>query len=378
MEINYVIGVYPSLLEDLVAKAYENDSGADVASLTIPQPHNVTHTISFNGLDKRPHTLRLFTAGGSMLQEFNIQPTENSVTVFDPIFFKIGDGELLTPAAGDNVYSNPELAGLTNADIILFRAGAQKHPVQDYEVDVLGGFGLAIPGDIFEDGEEFTIWRKPTVVSNPVHDSVVGKQWGGNETIDSIYVDVTSNMSYLPEHLRHYFRISGSGEYHFTGTIPFGYPFRFINMIGGNPKIYFDNASLIQPGGNVTEWTLPVGSIAEFVFNGANWDLVMNSGHVAAAYKITHQGTQNIGNVGAAPYGITAQDSRVVITIPTQGTTNYKVRGAIVGLSADSNFDNDVSWSYKILSATQFEVTLRKTIVQVTNIIFDYSIEKAN
>lgn len=377
MEINYVIGTY-GVAENLIAKVYENDSGAEVDSLTIPPPHTSGHTISFNGLDKRPHTLRLFTQGGTQLQEFNIQPTENSVTVFDPIFFIVGDGQPNSPVAGDNSYSNPDLAGLTNDDLVISRSNVLMHPVTNYEVDILGGFGLSVPGDVFGDGEPVIIIRKPIVASNPVHDSVVGKQWGPNETVTTIYLDVTGNVNYDPSHLRHLIRLSGAGEYHLTGTIPHGYPFRFINMVAGTPTIYFDNAPLIQPGGNVTSWPLPVGSIAEFVFDDTNWNLTMNSGAVAAAYKTTYQGTQSIGNVGGSPYGITAQDSRVTITIPTQGTTAYKVRGSILGQSADSNFDNDVSWSYKVISATQFEVTLRKYVVQTTNVIFDFSIEKAN
>lgn len=382
MEINYVLGIYPSLLENMVAKVYENDSGAEVDSIVIPETspgagHTVPVNVSFTGLDKRPHTLRLFTAGGTELQEFNIQPTENSVTVFDPIFFKIGDGDPLTPLEGTSVYSNPALAGLTNADLVISRAGSLRHPEQDYEVDILGGFGLAIPGDFFDEGEEIVIIRKPQVASNPVHDSVVGKQWGANETVTTMYLNVTSNMSYLPEHLRHLIRLSGTGQYHFTGTIPIGYPFRFTNQVAGTPVIYFDNAALIQPGGNVTQWSLPVGAIAEFVFDGTNWNLTMNSGAVAAAYKTVYQGEVLIGNVGAAPYGITSQDSRVNVFIPAQGTTNYKVRGAILGVSGDSNLDNDVSWSYKVINQFTFSVTLRKYVVQATNIKFDYSIELA-
>jgi hypothetical protein len=392
MEINYVLGTYPTLLEAMVAKVYENDSGAEVDSITIPERdasnnpdpgggHNHTYAVSFTGLDRRPHTLKLFTAvGGTLLQNFNIQPTEISVTIYDPIYFKIGDGGADTPAEGDTAYVNAILANLTNDRVRIYRAGLRQYPEQDFEMNILGGFSLVKGGDSFTEGEEVFIDRIPLIVSNPVHDSVVGKQWGGNATLTTIYKDVTASVNYDASHLRHYFRISGSGAYHFTSgaDIPIGYPFRFINMAGGNPIIYFENGVLNQYPSNVTQWTLPAGAIAEFVWNGASWDLVQDCGQEAAAYRITYQGSQAIGNVGALPNGDGSYNSFFTVNIPDQGTTNYKVRGTLISNSTNMDVDNDISWVITILSATQFKVALGKRLAVTTNITFDYSIELAS
>lgn len=389
MEIPYIISPAPAILENMIAIVYETDSGAEVDRIVIPERdgagvptpgagHQVPYTVNFTGRDRRPHIVRLVKAsGGPVLHFYNTQPKENIVTLFDPIFFKIGDGKPNTPALGDSVYSNPDLAGATAEDLVILRSGESIYPEQDYEIDVLGGFGLVEPGDVFGENEDVIIIRKPKVATNPVHDSVVGKQFGGNATIDTIYLDVVSSVDYLPEHLRHLIRLSGSGEYHFVGTIPFGYPIWFTNMVGGSPKIFFDNAPLIQPGGNVTELTLEEGAIVAVVFDGTFWNLIINSGTPTAAYKIVHQGEVVIGNVGAGPNAITAQDSRVNILIPHQGSTSFKVRGSLYGLSTDSNNDNDVTWCYKIINAYTIQASFRKHVVQATNIRFDFSIEKA-
>src|SRR5690348_6292272 len=101
MEINYHIS--PSALtEDFIIKIYEAQAPtAEVGTLTVPAPHTAPYSVSFTGLDKIPHILKMFGAtSGTLLHSFDDLPTENVVTIFDDIKFKIGDGGALTPIAG--------------------------------------------------------------------------------------------------------------------------------------------------------------------------------------------------------------------------------------------------------------------------------------
>lgn len=387
MEIGYVLGTYPTLLEDLVAKVYEASAPTVVIdSIVIPEAladgtpspgsgHLNMPTVTFTGLDNIPHILRLFSASGTQFQEFNALPSENVVTLFDPISFKIGDGGAKTPAAGTNFYSNTDLAGLVYGDYLLFRNGALFY---DYDNDPAGGFLLNILGDIFGDTEPFTIVRKPVAVTNYVNDSVVGKQWGPTTGNVDMFVDVVSTVGYLETHLRKLIRLSGSGVYNFNAAVPIGYPFRFSNQVGGSGTINFTTAPLITPAGDVTVYTLPTGTIAEFVFDGTKFNKTFESKTMLPTYSTTYQGSLALGNIGAPPFNVTSYDSVFTITIPDQLTTGYKVRGVLVSQSANIDVDNDVSFVVRILSATQFKLAVRKYATAATNLLFDFSIEKQN
>ena len=267
MEIFHTFSPYPSLLEDMVVKAYETQApNAEVASITIPERdasnvptpgagHQADYEAHFTGLDRVPHIVRLFADGGTLLQEFNIIPQENVVTLFNPIRFVIGDGGTLTPADGTDEYTDLSLAGLTNDGIDIRINIETLHPVIDFEVDITGGFSL-IGGRKFQTDDKVSIFPKPQVVANPVNDSVVGKVFGG-------FIDVNNtSRTYSAVDLRKQITLRGnSGEYIFPsgGTIPIGYEHVFVNDGSGSPKIKFLNAALKTAAGNVTEFTLAAG-----------------------------------------------------------------------------------------------------------------------
>lgn len=389
MEINYVLSTYPSLLQNMVAKVYETSApSAEVDSFTIvetdaagtPDPgggHNKQATVTFTGLDLVPHILRLYTAGGTLLHEFNVSPSRNAVTVYQPIYFEIGDAGADTPAAGASLYTNSNLAGLTNSDLIIHRSGSLMYPGKHYDAEPSGGFQLLVSGDIFGDEEEFLIEVKPVVSSELINDSVVGKQWGPTTGAPNIYLTVTGTVSYAATHLRKVIRISGSGAYHFDSAVPIGYPFRFINMVSGNPVIHFDTAALIQPGGDVATIVVPTGGIIEVVFDGTKFNLTMNNtdsiGNMPYA-SITYRGTYDIGDV--------FYNQMYTVTVPDQGTSNYVVVGSFQSKSGASVpqrvLDCTILHSIDSKSATSYVLHVREEQGVIQNLLWDYVIIKLN
>lgn len=376
MEINYSISPYPSLTQNMVARLYETQSPlAEIDNRVIPTPHNNPVYISFTGLDKVPHIVMLFTASGTLLHQYDVQPSENVVTVFDPIFFKIGDGAIKTPAVGSTIYSNNDLASLTNIDLVISRDGRMQYPGIHYDVDILGGFHLLIAGDQFEQDVEWVIQRTPDAVVNPVNDSVVGKQFGGFLTVNNTV------QHYVPAHLRKLIRLSGAaGEYYFDAgvDVPIGYVFRFVNFgpygnVNDTANIFFNNAPLLWGNTTVSSFALPYKATAEFCFDGANWNCTMNtniSNSPAPFGKIVHMGRFNVGDV--------ATQFSSIVTIPTQPDNNYWIVGSLVGLNANIDIDNDVFATFSQLTPTSFIFILREIQGFIQNLRFDYVIMRAN
>lgn len=257
MEIKYHISPYPTLLEDMVVKIWEAQSdgpGNEVYTEAIAQAGGGGHpnptTITWAGADKVVHIVRLYTAVSNLkLHEYHVEPLTDIVEVFDPIRFKIGDGNPLTPVANSNVYADPALNGLGDDEYFVFRNNyGYLFPGQHYHNNVIGG-GFTLDGsDVFNDQEEFFIQRKPNVIQTIVNDSVVGKWFAG-------YVDVlpTETKTFDPTHLRKLIRMSGVCAYDFSaaGGVPDGYVFCFQhfggdggNISGGLGTITFNNAPL--------------------------------------------------------------------------------------------------------------------------------------
>jgi hypothetical protein len=389
MTIFYVLGTYPTLLENMVAKVYEaNAPTAEISSITILEKngsgvptvgagHQVNQNVTFSGLDLVPHILRLFTASGTQLQEFNVLPTKDIVTLFDPVYFAIGDGGTNTPAIGASSYVNTALAGLTNGDLTIHRNGALQYPGIHFNASPSGGFVLVQPGDLFTNNEQVYIQVKPEAVTEFVNDSVVGKQWGPTTGNANIYVDVANvSVDYAATHLRKLIRLSGnSGRYYFraASAIPIGYPFRFSNQVGGTAIINFELAALKTPAGDVTTFNLASGQIAEFVYDGTKFNKTMECNSVPAGYAIS-------GPYITGQYTLSTVDSTISISgFPDQGTTNYTVLLSLEGYNADFNYHNDLGYDIHNPSktATSFQIAIRSYGVPGAVVAFRFIIIKA-
>lgn len=360
MEINYHIS--PSALtEDFIIKIYEAQAPtAEVATLTAPALHTSPFSVSFTGLDKIPHILKMFGAtSGTLLHSFDDLPTENVVTIFDDIKFKIGDGGALTPIAGTSAYIDPVLAGLTIDDLNVWRNGTFYYPNQ-YTYDPSGEIDLIYP-DVFSDTEEWLITRKPKAVTTQVNDSVVGKQFGGNSTIPEMYIDVNTTVNYAPAHLRHLIRLSGANaNYVLTGAIPIGYIFRVTNFgpyadSSDKGKVTFDNAPLLWGNTTKTELDIQFTGTYEFEFDGTNWNCTMyNVVQETPGAQIVYATTVILGTM-------TTTDKLFTVTIPFMGVmpVSYLVIGNLLSLN-DWNQDNDVSFVIANRTSTSFDVSIKK------------------
>lgn len=221
--------------EDFRVYIYEASNtalGAHVAMQLVakgPGPgHPNPATLTFNGLDKVVHVVRMYSVdSNALLHDFNAEPKVDLVTVFQPIQFRIGDGQPNTPAAGQALCTRPELIGLTTLDFLIFRNGyGMLHPGTHYSFTPgTGEIELIQPGDVFsgDPAEEFTIIQLPRTVTTVVNDSVVGKWFGG-------FVDVAANTIYDAAHLRKLVRLSGSPDYDFTIAPPIGYGYAFTHF----------------------------------------------------------------------------------------------------------------------------------------------------
>jgi len=327
MEINYTLSPYPTLHENLVAIVYEIlNSGAvtEVDRLIIPERnssgiptvgagHQVPYAVSFSGLDRLVHEIRLYTASGGLLHWYHEQPKENVVTVFDPIRFRIGDGQANTPAAGDTSFHHPLLTGLLPTEYKAYRNGYGFVFEGVQIADNGDGFDLIQTGDLFSENEEWVIEKNSIVVSNPVNDSVVGKQFGPTAGNANMFVDITASVDYDSTiHLRKLIRMAGNAAaFHFRADPPIGYVFRFTNVgayaaLTDVPKVYFDNATLISGNAAVASFDLPFGTICEFSFDGTSWNkTIVNIGEAVptALPKILATGYFNIGDVPSAITG---------------------------------------------------------------------------
>jgi hypothetical protein len=360
MEINYHIS--PSALtEDFIIKIYEAQAPtAEVGTLTVPAPHTAPYSVSFTGLDKIPHILKMFGAtSGTLLHSFDDLPTENVVTIFDDIKFKIGDGGALTPIAGTSAYIDSVLAGLTIDDLNAWRNGTFYYPNQ-YTYDPSGEIDLIYP-DVFSDAEEWLITRKPKAVTTQVNDSVVGKQFGGNATIPEMYIDVNSTVNYAPAHLRHLIRLSGANaNYVLTGAIPIGYIFRVTNFgayadPADKGKVTFDNAPLLWGNTTKTELDIQFTGTYEFEFDGTNWNCTMyNVVQETPGAQIVYATTVILGTM-------TTTDKLFTVTIPYMGVmpVSYLVIGNLLSLD-DWNQDNDISFVIANRTSISFDVSIKK------------------
>lgn len=374
MEINYHIS--PSTIsEDFVIKIYEAQAPtAEVGTMTVPAPHTAPFSVSFTGLDKIPHILKMFGAtSGTLLHSFDDLPTENVVTIFDDIKFKIGDGQPLTPIAGAFSYINPVLADLAIDDLKVWRNGTFYYPNQ-YAYDSSGEIDLIYP-DVFSDTEEWLITRKPKAVTTQVNDSVVGKQFGGNATIPEMYIDVNTTVNYAPAHLRHLIRLAGANaNYVLTGAIPIGYIFRITNFgayadPSDKGKVTFDNAPLIWGNTTKTELDIQFTGTYEFEFDGTFWNCTMyNVVQETPGAQILYAASVNLGinNVN---------DKLFPVTIPFT-PNGYRVIGNLVGQSVNWNDDNDVSFVIVTKTPTSFQVAVKRLANTTQNLGFDFIIVK--
>lgn len=360
MVIKYHLSPYPALTQNLIVKIWEaqNDNpGAEVYEEEIPEKdgagvptpgagHQVINTVVADGLDFIVHRVRLYAKdSGALLHFYEAEATQDVVTIFDPIFFKIGDGGEFTPAAGSREYVNPVLAGLGDLDYLINRNNyGILFPNIHYETDGANDkFVLLDPNDQFNENEEFVIIRKTSHVSSVVNDSVVGKWFGG-------FVDVAADTSYSSTHLRKLIRFSGSCEYTFEAddNIPIGYAFVFQHYgVEGTCKVNFLNADLLWAGSDKTEIDIPSYSEAAFVFDGSKWNVVylcdsswMNEADDPVAGDILGTGKENIGDVPAG-------DNLYTITHNKGIVGDYNVMGSIFNNDSGTHFrNNKMGWSW--------------------------------
>lgn len=395
MVVYYIVSPYPALKENMVAKIYEaSDPDSEIDSVVLPETdsagnpvpgggHNRHAPVTFTGLDFVNHIVRLFTANGTKLHDFNALARRDKVTVFTPIRFRIGDGGINTPLAGMTVYSNTDLAGLEADDYVAFRNG---HGVAFEGVMIenspSGGFSLIQEGDVFsgEPPEEWTIMQVPKAITEIVNDSVVGKQWGPTVGNDNIFVDVTSAVSYTTTHLRKLIRLAGSSaEYTFgmSEVPPRGYPFRITNLGGYSsttpaPKVKFANAQLIYGNTLLNEIEIPFPGTFEFVFDGTLWNCTINPPPVTSTAPVSGQivyyGRFVIGDL--PPEGL--------FTIQHNQNLSYQYRAIVTVYSRNVQpaRDNTVTLAVREYTANNFKVTAQEIFGDQQAIDFDYFLVK--
>lgn len=396
MNIKYTVGIYPTLLQDMVVNYYEVDiNGATSLIGTTPVPerngagvptpgagHQVPYQVNFAGADNVTHEVRLYTASGTLLDKYTGQPTVDLVTAFSPIRFKIGDGGTNTPAAGATAYVDTAMAGIAATDYVAIRTGyGPMFEGIHITNNMLGGFQLFQPGDVFGPDEEWTILRHPQVITTPVNDSVVGKQWGPTFGNANMYVDVSSAVNCSSTHLRKLIRLAGSSaKFSFTSGYvpPVGYPFRFTNFgafVPGSqsPTVEFLNAALLWNGTFKTSIDIPPTATAEFVWDGTYWNcsLYMQIPVTAPTTgDIIYQGSFTLGDISETTFTVNHAQN-------ISGA--YKVFGTIISKSANPAKDNTICWALinSTRGANSFQITIQEVFGEVQNINFEYIIVKA-
>ncbi len=281
MVLKYVISA-SSNPNDFVAKVWEAESdgpGGEVyTSPAIPAPHSAPYVLTVTGLDRVTHILRLYDAvTDELIHEYTAEAKVDLVTIFDPIRFKIGDAGPNTPLSGTSVYSNSDLVGLEANEYIIHRNNyGELFPDIHYEIGLDGdgvpdgSWTLLQVGDVFNDGEEFTIKRQPNTLETAVNDSVVGKGFGG-------FIDISANTSYTAAHLRKLIRFTGAYQYTFEAadTLPIGYTHVFTRFGpgAGNGIVNFLNGPLKWGDTTVTSFTVERYCTASFTWDGTNWNV---------------------------------------------------------------------------------------------------------
>jgi hypothetical protein len=382
MNINYHLSPYPALLENMFAKVYEASSpDAEVASIeifekdafgvpTVGAGHQVPNSISFNGLDKVTHIVRLFTASATKLHEYDVQPTADNVTLFDPIFFVVGDGGTYTPITDSSTLSNPAFDGLEAKDITIFQRGnGPLVPLVEYTIS--GSAVTLINGDVFSINTPWYVLKKPAIVTNPVNDSVVGKGFGG-------FVNIAVDTDYSASHLRKLIRFTGTGNYTFPvgANIPIGYNHSF-NNFGVNPstpRVNFSNGTLLYGGSPKSFIEVPFGSTVTFTWDGVNWNMTENGisdTEVTSPVSgdIVGQGNYNIGDL---PSG----DPTYTITHGLSLGYSYRVLGSIRSLNPVHARDNTITWAWYEPLPNSFKITLQEIYGEAQNISFDWILVK--
>lgn len=381
----------------MIARIYEvdvNGGTSQVDEIIIPERdgagvptvgagHQVPYHVFFAGLDFVTHQVRLYTAGATLLHQYDVTPTKDIVTLFDPIRFRIGDGGPNTPAAGDTAYVNAAMAGLAANEYIAIRTGYGP-VVEGIHIvnNVLGGFQLFQPGDVFsgDPAEEWTIIMQPKVVQNYVNDSVVGKLWGPTSGGPDIFLDINANMTYDPGHLRKLMRLSGSAVYTFgaVDVPPIGYIFRFTHFgayTPGDPwpKVKFDNAPLLWGNTTKTELEVPFSCTPEFTWDGTNWNCSNYQTPPATAPvagTIIYSGAFVIGDLSEGDVTIVHGQN---ILYP------YRVFCEFYSRSANPARDNTIGKAVikSSITANQFKVTIQEIFGEVQNVELWYILVKA-
>ncbi len=347
--------VSPSVIdEDFVIYVYEASNttpGAHVATQVLAKDvgggHPAPATVTFNGLDKVVHVVRMYTAlTVQLLHDYNVEAITDIVTVFDPIQFKIGDGQPDTPAALQPTAITPQLAGLTTLQFLIFRNNyGILFPGIHFDFDSPSGSWSLKDGDVFNDdpvGEEFTIIMKPSVVSTVVNDSVVGKWFGG-------FVDIAANTSYDATHLRKLVRLSGSPTYEYLIDPPIGYGYAFQHFgVAGTATIKFTNKPLKwTDGADKAEITLTSRQQAMFTFDGLKWNVV----YLVDSQIFVDPGTVPVGTILAAGTqaqgDIPAGDPAIVIVHNAAITGNYMLLVSFLNnVPAAYGPNNKICWSW--------------------------------
>ena len=383
MNIFYHISPYPTLLENMVAKIYEASSpNAEVQSFTILEKnssgvatvgagHQVPNSVAFTGCDKVTHVVRLFTASGTLLHWYDVNPTEDVVIIFDPIFFKVGDGGTYTPTAGQPTLTNPAFTGLIATDLSIFQEGF-RFLLPWIEYTMAGTVVTLINGTNFEDAQGWYIFKKTKAVTTIVNDSVVGKGIGG-------FIDIVADTNYIAGHLRKLIRFSGTGNYTFpvATSIPIGYNHVFTNF-GTNPstpQINFANGTLLYGGAPKSSLVLPFGSTCWFTWDGTNWNCTVYQINttLTASVEIVGKGSVAIGDVTHAP-----GDSRTILEAHGLNLAYaYKVIWSLKGTTASRTFDDNVIGVVYDLQPNSFKIGINDVFGGTQNLTFDYILVKS-
>lgn len=351
MVLKYHLSPYPTLLEDMVVRIWESDNdlpGQEVYTEVIPEDggggHPNIHTVIASGLDLRPHRIRLYgVTSNNLLHFYEAEPRVDAITIFDPIRFKIGDGQALTPAAGNNAYTNPILDGLTQEEFIIIRnnVGAL-HPVTHYTWDDPSDTWQLTGADVFNINEEYTIMLPAKKVTSVVNDSVVGKWFGG-------FINITAPTVWGATHLRKLLRFKATTTYSFNSPPPIGYGIAFQNFgpgVGQVGTVNFVHAPLLWNAGTVSTILLPLRSEMMVVWDGTNYNVVYMS-DVVALGTTTPQPGQTLG-VGTVFFGDVANgDTQTILNHNLNITGDYLVffsRRAGGAASAPRDNDVQISW----------------------------------
>lgn len=394
MVLKYVVS--PSAFtEDFIIRIWEatNDTpGGEIYSQTLVAPHAAPVVITVNGLDKVVHIVRMYgVTSATLLHEANVEPITDTLTVFAPLRFKIGDGGPNTPVAGSTSYQNDVLRGLTADQYTVFRNNyGMLQPTIHYDLtDIPNGiFNLIQPDDQWFENEEVTIQPLPANVSEVVNDSVVAKLFGQTPASDDVFIDINANTNYSPLHLRKYLRLNGTAQYTFNVAPPIGYGFTFgkFGSTGGVSRINFTNAPLLWINGTTKAFLDMVdGEQGQFFFDGTNWN---------CAY-LTQAVSADAGGGGGVSAGTILGIGTTVIGDVPSGDPSYEVIHNLnisgeyhVWLSIQSNSESVFTRNNKIgstwwhhegvgMKPNRFKFSLQEITGEVQDLSVNWLIVKA-